>query len=193
MTLWYVTGCPCSACANWPSISRYASSPRTSRTCLPMMSSPARPKNPVEHLVGEAATQVLIPGDGHGRNVVGEQAQLLRAIAQGLLGSLARGDVGADAAVARESAGRIEYRIAADRDMPLAAVGPEARELEIAERPCASSTARCARQPASSGDRYGISQRRSPICAPCRNIDTLLAFWSAEPRSVSRCSASLSQ
>src|ERR1700674_2750498 len=27
-------------------------------------------------LVGEAATQILVPGDGHGRNVVGEQAQL---------------------------------------------------------------------------------------------------------------------
>lgn len=46
-----------------------------------------------EHLVGEAAAQVLIPEHGHGRNVVGEQAQLLRAFTQGLFRPLALSDV----------------------------------------------------------------------------------------------------
>src|ERR1035437_5091450 len=92
-------------------------------------------EKPGVRLVGEAATQVLVIRDGHGRNVVGDQAQLLCTIAQGLFRLLARGDVCADTAVALERAGLIEHRIPTDRDMPLGAVGPEARELEIAERP----------------------------------------------------------
>ena len=75
-----------------------------------------------KHLVGETATQVLVPGDGHGRRVVGEQAQLLHALAQGLLRQPARCDVGADAAVAFERTGLVEHRVAADRDKPLGAL-----------------------------------------------------------------------
>src|SRR5687767_1571180 len=55
-------------------------------------------------LVGEVAAQILIPGNGHCRYVFGKLAQLLGALAQCMLGLLARSDVGADAAVARELA-----------------------------------------------------------------------------------------
>src|SRR5450759_3348050 len=47
-----------------------------------------------KYLVSEAATQVLIPRDGHGRNVVDKQAQLRCAFAQGFFRLLARSDVG---------------------------------------------------------------------------------------------------
>ncbi len=87
-----------------------------------------------EDLVGEAATKVLVPRDGHGGNVVGEKAQLLLVVAQGLFRLLADRDIRADSAVTRKPPLGVEERIRADRQMQLAAVERAARELEVANR-----------------------------------------------------------